>query len=68
VGDDTLSGSDDDDTLNGGEGDDVLNSGSGSNILDGGLGLDLCQGRETNEDMNCETSEIQERQADSAPN
>jgi 4-amino-4-deoxy-L-arabinose transferase-like glycosyltransferase len=68
AGDDTLSGSDDDDTLNGGEGDDVLNSGSGSNILDGGLGLDLCQGRGTNEDMNCETSEIQERQADSAPN
>jgi Dolichyl-phosphate-mannose-protein mannosyltransferase/RTX calcium-binding nonapeptide repeat (4 copies) len=67
VGDDTLSGGDDDDTLNGGVGDDVLNSGSGSNILDGGLGLDLCQGRGTNEDMNCETSEILEQQADSVP-
>jgi 4-amino-4-deoxy-L-arabinose transferase-like glycosyltransferase len=53
AGDDTLSEGDDDDTLNGGEGDDVLNSGSGSNILDGGPGVDICQGRGSNQEINC---------------
>jgi hypothetical protein len=52
-GDDRLNGGPGDDHLNGGQGDDVLNSGPGGDILDGGPGVDACQGRGSNQEIDC---------------
>lgn len=52
-GDDKLAGGPGSDELNGSEGDDVLNSGEGNNLLDGGSGVDVCQGRGSNQNVNC---------------